>query len=128
MKMRIATFALILLFIGTAQAGLKSSYGVNVDTVGRIAYGDVMSGRSSASSFAYIGCSVLGFSSGSGEAFCEATNNAGVSAFCYSSNATIVAAAAAAGSSSYFYFQWDASSQCTYVAVSNASVFGPMQP
>ena len=128
MKMRIATFAVILLFIGTAEAGFKSTYGVNVDTTGRTAYGDVMSARSSPDTTGYIGCSVLGFSSGSGQVTCSATTSTGVNAYCYSITPTIIAAAASGGTSSYYYFQWDTSSQCTYLYVSNASMFGPKQP
>jgi hypothetical protein len=41
---------------------------------------------------------------------------------------TIIQAAASTGSRGYYYFQWDASSQCTYLYVSNASWFGPVQP
>ena len=128
MKMKLVTFALILLLIGTAQAGFKSTYGANVNTTTRTAYGDAMSSRSAPDVLSYIGCSVLGFSSGSGQAICEARNSAGVSAYCYSTNPTIVAAAASGGASSYYYFQWDTSSQCTYLYVSNASVYGPVTP
>lgn len=128
MKMKFAILAVTLLLVGTAQAGFKATYSTTVDTAGRTAYGDAMSARSAANPSSYIGCSVQGFSSGSGQAICEATNAAGVSAYCYSTNPTIVQAAASGGSSSYYYFQWDASSQCTYLYVTNVSVYGPVQP
>jgi hypothetical protein len=128
MKMKFAILAVTLLLVGTAQAGFKSTYVTAVDTAGRTAFGDAMSARSAANPNSYIGCSVLGFSSGSGEAICEAVTATGVRASCFSTNPTIVQAAASGGSSSYYYFQWDTSSQCTYLYVSNSSVFGPMQP
>lgn len=128
MKMKFAILVVILLFIGTAQAGYKQTYSTTVDTVGRTAYGDAMSARSAANPNSSIGCAVLGFSSGSSSAICSATDAAGVHAYCSSSNPAIVQAAASGGSSGYYYFQWDASSLCTYVYVSNASWFGPVQP
>jgi hypothetical protein len=128
MKTKFGILAVTLLFIGTAQAGFKSSYTTFVDTTGRSAYGDAASARSAANPSSYIGCSIQGFSSGSGQVICEATNAAGASAACYSNNPTIIQAAASGGSSSYYYFTWDASSQCTYLYVSNASVYGPIQP
>jgi hypothetical protein len=128
MKIKFAFVALALLFIGTAQAGLKNSFSTTVDTASRTAYGDAATARSAANPSSYIGCSVQGFSSGSGQAICEATNAAGVSAYCYSTNPTIVQAAASGGASSYYYFQWDASSQCTYLYVTNVSAYGPVQP
>jgi hypothetical protein len=127
-KMKLVILASILLLIGTAQAGFKLPYGANVDLAGRTAWGDSMSARSSADTHAAIGCAILGYSTGSGAVLCSAVNSAGVNAYCFSSNATIIAAAASAGPSSYYYFQWDASSQCTYLYVSNESVYGPVTP
>ena len=128
MKMKLAILAVILLFVGTAQAGFKLIYSTTVDTVGRTAYGDAMTARSSANSNSSIGCAVLGYSTGSGAALCQAVDAAGVSGYFSSSNPTIIQAAASGGSSSYYYFQWDANSQCTYLYVSNQSLFGPVQP
>ena len=128
MKMKFAILAVTLLFIGTASAGLRSSYTTTVDTAGRTAYGDAASARSAANPSSWIGCSVQGFSSGSAQAICEATTAAGVTGYCFSTNPTIVQAAASGGPNSYYYFQWDTSSQCTYLYVTNSSIFGPLQP
>jgi hypothetical protein len=127
-KMKLVTFALILLVVGTAQAGIKLVNGANVDVDGRTAWGDAMSARASADTHAGIGCSILGYSTGPGGVLCEAVDSTGVYAVCFSDSATIIAAAASAGPNSYYYFQWDASSQCTYLYVSNASLYGPMTP
>jgi hypothetical protein len=128
MKMKSAILAVTLLLIGTAQAGLKSSYSTTVDTASRTAYGDAATARSAPNPSSYIGCSIQGFSSGSGQVICQATDATGVSAYCYSNNPTLIQAAASGGSNSYYYFQWDTSSQCTYLYVTNASNFGPLQP
>jgi hypothetical protein len=128
MKIKFAISAVILLFIGIAQAGGKLAYSTTVDTTGRLAYGDAMSARSAANPYSYIGCVLLGYSSGSGGMVCEASDAAGVQAYCYSDNPGMVQAAASGGSNGYYLFQWDASSQCTYLAVENSSKFGPVQP
>jgi len=128
MKTKIVILALSVFVIGTAYAGRRSTYVTTVDTANRTAYGDVMSARSSAGANAFIGCTVLGFSSGSSEAICSAGDASGVTAYCYSQAPAIIQAASVSGSSTYYYFQWDASSQCTYVYASNESVYGPLQP
>ncbi|MCY1019253.1 hypothetical protein [Pyxidicoccus sp. MSG2] len=117
------------LLAGTAAwAGVKTVYNVGINTSTRVAYGSMGTARGSADANQYIGCAVLGFSSGSSSVTCLAQDASGVSAYCTSSNPAIVTAATSQSGDAYLYFTYDASGACTYLYVSNLSSYAPREP
>ncbi len=117
------------LLAGTAAwAGVKTIYNVGINTSTRAAYGSMGTARSSADSNQYIGCAVLGYSTGSSSVICQAQDASGVAAYCTSTNPAIVTAATSQSGDAYLYFNYDASGTCTYLYVSNVSNYAPREP
>ena len=120
------TLAALFALSPRAEAGTRGGATMFIDTVGRMAQGTLATVRKSADTFGYIGCKVIGTSTGSLTTTCTARNTAGtVSVSCTSSSPQIASAAAAINGDSFLRFYWNSSSQCTQVEAENSSSFEP---
>ena len=136
MRTKIVQKALVgaaLLLAFSDYAGYKIHYSVSVNTSSRTAFGSTGDARASANSTESIGCYIAQNSATSEVLFggCNATDVNGNSVYCYFPSAVVNSYAkvlAANGSNAYYFFQWDASSACTYVYSTTASDFTPLTP
>jgi len=122
--------AAIALFAASAFAGEKNHITVELNTTTRTAYGSMGDARASSDSAQYIGCS-LSENGGVLTGLCEVEDSGQHTASCYIPSAQLNAFAqvlATQTTAAYFYFQWNASGQCTYVYSSSESVWTPMVP
>ncbi|KFA90647.1 hypothetical protein [Archangium violaceum] len=114
----------------TAWAGLKYTRTVSV-TLGSngsgSASGSLADARNSPDSVQYIGCETYVYG-GSPEVLCWAQASNGVFGSCYSSNPAIVAALQSIKGDSELGFNWNSSSECTFVSVANHSYLAPKNP
>ena len=123
-------FALVVAVLVPSQnaiGGAASSIPVTVNTATRTAYGSLLDARNGAGN-QYIGCNVSVTTGATPSMTCSATDANGVSQYCVANSNSAFAdvAAAVSSTSSYIYFQWNVVGgipQCTYVYVSNNSVY-----
>ncbi|MFL6647894.1 MAG: hypothetical protein ACJ8KO_08020, partial [Sulfurifustaceae bacterium] len=100
---------------------------VVINTSSRFVNADLGYVRNTADTTQYIGCEV--YSSGSTPtAYCFARDAAGTYVACSTSNSALVNVAASLKSDGYLYFQWDTSSNCTFIEQSTASYTAPKGP
>lgn len=113
--------ALALFATGPAFAGARvGPYTVTINDASRIAYGAFADARATADTQQWIGC-YYNASSGS----CAATNAAGTSRTCTTTNAALLEVIRTLTPESYVYFQWNTDGTCSYVLVENSSRFKP---
>lgn len=112
---------------GNAMAGFKTGQQVVINTSSRFVNADLGYVRNTADATQYIGCEV--YSSGSTpSAYCFARDVAGTYVSCFTNNASLVNVAASLKSDGYLYFQWDASSNCTFIEQLTGSYTAPKAP
>jgi hypothetical protein len=113
------------LAVQSANAGLH--YSVPIVVGGKsVAYGSVNTARHSADNNQFIGCAAYGATSSSSTyVACSAQDAAGHSLYCatYNPSYYVWQAAMAVNQSSDIIFNVDANYNCTYIYVSNSSVF-----
>ncbi|MGN6152258.1 MAG: hypothetical protein ACTHOH_09660 [Lysobacteraceae bacterium] len=118
---KIALGLVLALSAGAAIAGARvGPYTVTINDASRIAYGAFADARASADTQQWIGCNY-----NAAAAFCTATNAAGISRSCSTTNAALIDAIHGISSESYVYFQWNTDGTCSYVLVENSSRFKP---
>jgi hypothetical protein len=115
-----AVVAALLSTATIAMAGSRWVYQVGINDTSRFAVGTTTDARGSADSVQVIGCY-----HNSGFASCYATNNAGLSRSCTTSNAALIDVIRSISSESYIYFQWNTDGTCSYVFVDNGSRWKP---
>ena len=110
-----------------AMAGAKLNFGVGINLAARVAWGSFGDARNSADSNTSVAISIGG-AKGSLWANVHIQDSAGTNAYCYTSEPSIVQALQSANSDGYVYVTWDASGQCNYVGVYNASAYAVKLP
>ncbi len=117
----IVGLTLSLFAAGSAMGGNRTVLAnVAIDDAIRFAYGNFADARGSADSRQMIGCyynASLGY--------CTATNAAGTSRTCTTTNAALLDVIRTLTSESYVYFQWNTDGTCSYVLVENSSRYKP---
>ena len=112
---------------GTALAGAHWTTGdPSINVTSRYAAGALGDARQGTDPSSYIGCEVIGYSGGA-SAFCYAGRST-ASAYCWTTDPSLIAAAAAVDGGSEVYFTWDAGGRCTYISTVNTSGYAPKQP
>lgn len=124
MKLALAA-ALTTIASGSALAGLKATYGTQVDNANRHAWGALGSARNSADSVQYIGCSVSSYADGTESAWCGARDANYVFGSCTTFNPTLINQIRSLKGDSYLNLYWDASYACTQVDITNMSYMAP---
>jgi hypothetical protein len=127
-----AAFGLMALAgVGTAaHAGHKESWPTVVVKTGSTGYatGALGTARNSPHSD-YIYCSLYALSNqGTVNAYCVASNPAGVYATCSAASEEQIRAIQAINGDSYIQFYWNANGKCTQVLVGNSSTYEPKLP
>lgn len=130
MKMRSVFFiALAMLFASSAYAGFVQPAPVNVDTVNRIATGDMATARFADNEDEFIGCGMRFISDGAGGViawgFCQARQEGGESLTCFTQDAALIDAMKATSDYSYISFSWDEEEECTRIGFSTQSFYIP---
>lgn len=116
-----ASLVLTLFAAGSAAAGARiGPYTVTINDAGRSAYGAFADVRASADTQQWIGCN---YNTTSG--YCMATNAAGTSRTCSTTNAALLEIIRSLTPESYVYFQWNTDGTCGYILVENSSRFKP---
>jgi hypothetical protein len=110
---------------GPAGAGAVLSGETHVDTVNRVAYGNLPDTRNSADSTQYIGCWVLGVAGSSTTVDCSAEDAASQRLRCSSADPELVKVAQAITDTSHVYFKCDASNKIQLLYTNKSSVFLP---
>lgn len=131
MKTRKLSLSILLLssaLLATASAGYRYPLEVQIDFVNRTAKGALGSARASADNNQAIGCHIGASVGGVPGVSCFATNAAGQTVSCISSNQGLVTAASAVNDSSIILFGWNASGGCTTLTVQNYSSNPPLEP
>lgn len=113
-------FVLVALAAGTAAAGQRFVYPVNINDASRFANGAIADARGSADAQQSIGCYLNQYT-----ASCFASTAAGLSRSCSTGNAALIEVARSIGPESYIYFQWNPDGTCNYILVENGSRFKP---
>ncbi len=103
-----------------ASAGARLVYQVGINDASRFAVGTMADARGSSDNVQTIGCY-----HNTGFASCYATNSAGLSRSCTTTNAALIEVIRSIGSESYLYFQWNTDGTCSYVFVDNGSRWKP---
>lgn len=122
--MRTGTLLCFVLLGGVAIAGSKTDYPVFVDTANRAAMGSVGSARNSADTVQSIGCDTE-VRPGLYRVSCVAVTSSRVIGSCSSTDPRMIEAVRSITDSSFIQFQWNASSVCTVLIVSNSSDMAP---
>jgi hypothetical protein len=112
---------------GTSLAGERDNFPININIASRVADGQMGSVRASPDAFQVIGCG-LGFGGVSPIASCHASDAAGTSIMCTSTDPGIVQVISALTPSSFIEFFWDDAGNCTTVAISTDSAGLPPTP
>jgi hypothetical protein len=111
----------VLSVVGTASAGYRAGpYQVTINDAGRWANGGFAEARGSADGNQSIGCY-----QNTGSGTCIATNAAGTSRTCTTTNAALIEVIRSLTPESYLYFQWNVDGTCSYVLVETSSRFKP---
>jgi hypothetical protein len=114
----IVVAAVMTLGVSTAAfAGFHQAQQVVIIDASSFANGDLGYVHNTPDTIQYIGCTSSGSS-----ASCFARNLAGLSRSCSTSSATMLDAIHALNGDSYLIFGWNASGQCTFINVQNASL------
>ena len=133
MKFKVVLSAVALLLVSAgAMAGFLQPAPVtitlNTDGSGS-AQGDQLTARNDKSDTALIGCGVRMYSDGGGFTFqfgfCQATDASGISAFCSTSDQTLLDGMKGVSDFSFIIFQFDADGNCTEIGNSTQSFYLP---
>jgi hypothetical protein len=121
-------FALMILVgsVGTAIAGLRSTWPVRIDLTNRWAYGSIGDARASSDPLADLGCELQTNPGYVPLAYCFARLT-GQYVSCYSQDPNVVTVAAAVRDG-YLTFNWDSSGKCTHIGTDNTASTTPKQP
>jgi hypothetical protein len=114
---------------GSAYAGMKSNYTVNINTTSRYASGSLADTRSMNDSSSYLDLQVSAYSTSGPRAWVygySATSK--LSFVCSTTNASLISLAQAVNGDSYISVQWDTSGNCTSLSVMSGSEYSPKQP
>jgi hypothetical protein len=130
--MKLITIGVLALSSSIAMAGLVKSVPVtvtvNADGSGT-ASGSMASARASGNDVEYIGCGVRKRVNATGGAdtygFCQASDAAGVTAYCFSDNAELLDGFENVADFSFVTFSYDAEGQCRHLGVSTQSFYIP---
>jgi hypothetical protein len=118
--------AVVGVFGVRAWAGTKTTLNVSVDTAEEEASGSMGTARNSTGNVQQIGCFAGSGTSSFESAGCRATNAAGVTATCFTTNPTAVHIIAALSGDAKIFFAWDqATGTCTAITIDQSSVFAP---
>lgn len=131
MTRKLSTIALVLVsaaFSATAWAGYRYSVEVQIDAANRTARGSLGTARNSADNNQAIGCRITASAGSNPVVFCEATDAAGHSASCSSSDKSLVTAATSIRDSSIVNFAWAPGGNCLSLSIENYSHSPPPQP
>ena len=124
MKSRIfmsaTAFAALLSISAIAAAGTRWGYQVSINDGSRYAVGTMTDARGSADVNQMIGCH-----HNTSFASCHATNSAGLSRSCTTTNAALIEVIRSISPESYIYFVWNTDGTCNYVLVENSSRWKP---
>lgn len=118
--MSAAALAALLSVAAIAQAGTRWAYQVSINDGSRYAVGTMTDARGSADYNQSIGCY-----HNTASATCYATNSAGLSRSCTTSNVAMIDVIRSISSESYIYFMWNTDGTCNYVLVENSSRWKP---
>ena len=118
--------ALLATAAGTpVWAGAKETAPVTVAKAKHAAEGALGDARSSADARQFIGCFVYASTGQPAHIHCTATDAAGATLTCDSTEPGFVAAAQAVGTDSFLEFRTDAAGKCISIGVSNNSATAP---
>ena len=110
-----------LLTATAALAGLRMSDPVTIDDGKSSAKGDLGAVRNTTDTVQEIGCIMESATM----AFCYATNSAGVSRSCTTSDPNLVANVRGLNGDSRLFFHWDTTGACTFIGTETASWTDP---
>lgn len=130
-KKQLTVLAALVLTSSAALAGLATitpvSVVVNSDASGS-ALGSMSAARFSKNTVEYIGCGVRRIESAGGVVvfgFCQASDAAGVVAFCETENPALIESIGDQDDYSFITFSWDASGICRSIGNSTQSFYIP---
>ena len=113
---------------GLALAGLRFTEEIFVNDNYKTAGGTMTDARSSADTRQFIGCYHWSTTSVGGaplQGFCQASNSAGLTRSCSTTNSNLIQSIRSISSESYINFTWNTDGTCGYVFVSNNSYYKP---
>lgn len=112
---------------GLAMAGMRFSAEVYINDTYRTAGGSMTDARGSADTRQFIGCYHYYDSASSSPylGFCQASNSAGLTKSCSTTNSAIVQSIRSISSESNISFAWNTDGTCRYVLVNNNSYYKP---
>lgn len=124
--------ALMVLAVA-ADAGVKSAPRTTVVKSGSSgwAYGALGTARNSPNSSEYIECGVYAYSTpatGPANGWCFAYDSGSNGAYCSTATESQIKAILASNGDSFIYFSFDGSGTCTYLSITNGSMYEPKQP
>jgi hypothetical protein len=120
--------AMVLLAVPVAYAGNKTAYLLNINTTSRTVEGSMGTVRNTADNVQRVYCRTFADATYGESMRCYATNAAGTTVTCGSSNATLIRSVQAAGDESFVAFSWDASGTCQTFDVLKGSHLEPKAP
>lgn len=132
MRVQLVTIGLLALISGIALAGRVQPAPVVVfvdaDGSGQ-ANGNMATARLSANNVEYIGCGVRKSDNGAGGAavngFCQASDAAGVTAYCSTQNADLLDVIENVADYSFVTFAWNSDGRCRTIGISTQSMYIP---
>jgi len=132
MRTQLFTIGLLALSSSIAMAGriqpAPVMVVVNADGSGQ-ANGDMATARNSANDVEYIGCGVRKRDLGAGgviaNGFCQASDAAGVTAYCWTQTADLLDVIENVSDYSFVTFGWNAEGQCQTIGISTQSFYIP---
>jgi len=110
-----------------ASAGHQQTDYVTVNTTSRFAYGSLGGAYSSPDYQQYIGCQAYAFAGGQAYANCVAVDATGVSSWCSTTDAKLVAIATGIDADDWVRFTWETNGQCSQISLAHYSIFTPKQ-
>lgn len=132
MRMKLVAIGVLALSSSIAMAGMVKTVpvtvNVNADGSGN-ASGSMASARTSGNDVEYIGCGVRKYANPTGGVntygFCQASDAAGVTAYCFTNNAELLDGFENVADFSYVSFSYDAEGQCQLIGISTQSFYIP---
>jgi hypothetical protein len=122
---RTLTFAGALLTSTLAVAGYKTDWqDLVVDTVDRLAKGDLATVRNSSDTTQVIFCQSYAAPGGS-TGYCWAQGPTGGPVACYTTDPNLIAVIRSLNGNSYLYFDWDTNGHCTFIQTNESSDLPP---
>nr|CAM58145.1 hypothetical protein [uncultured marine microorganism] len=126
-KYILSTVALTVL-AGAAYAGLVQPAPVTVDLANRTALGDQLTARRADNDIELIGCGIRIFDDQSGPfefGFCQATDSAGVVAFCFTQSPALLESMRSTSAYAFITFAWNENDECIRIGFSTQSFYLP---